>query len=234
MSSQDFDTKKVEERLKITFEDKTLLTNAFVHRSYHNENPNFEIPSNEKLEFLGDSVLSLITSVYLFKNYPDYQEGDYTDMKAAIVNTNSLYAASQDLGLGEFLFLSKGEEENAGRENKSILADCFEALLGVVYLEKGFDVSYSFVETFLFRDTLDNIITKKLYMPAKNVLQEYYQDKYKKLPEYKVEGESGPEHDKTYSVGVYDDAQMLGLGSGKSKKEAEESAARRALQKLGI
>lgn len=226
--------KDVEKKIGISFSDKVLLTNAFVHRSYHNENPTFEIPSNEKLEFLGDSVLSLVTSVYLFKNYPDYKEGDYTDMKAAIVNTASLYAASQDLGLGKYLFLSKGEEENDGRQNKSILADCFEALLGVIYLEKGFETAYSFVETYLFRDTLDNIISKKLYMPAKNVLQEYYQDKFKKLPEYRIEGESGPEHDKKYYVGVYDGNNKLGTGEGKSKKEAEENAAREALQKLGI
>lgn len=161
MTVPPFDIQKVEEILGITFKDKTLITNAFVHRSYHNENPDFAIPSNEKLEFLGDSVLSLITSLYLYKNYPDYQEGDYTDMKAAIVNTTSLYNAAHDLGLGSFLFLSKGEEENGGRTSKSLLADSFEALLGVIYLEKGFDVAYDFTVKFLYRDTLDNIISKK-------------------------------------------------------------------------
>lgn len=228
------DYKKVEDITGIVFDDKKLLVNAFVHRSYQNENPEFDIPSNEKLEFLGDSVLSLITSVHLFEEYPDYKEGDYTDIKAAIVNTTSLYEAAKKLGLGEFLFLSKGEEDNHGRESKSILADCFEALLGVIYIEKGFDVSYEFTNKHLFDGTLDEIVSKKLYLPAKNVLQEYYQDKFKKLPSYSVISETGPEHDKTYTVGVYDDDKLIGEGVGSSKKEAEEQAARKALLKLGI
>src|SRR3989338_5665264 len=215
MSKIGFDIKLAEKQIGLTFKDKTLLTNAFVHRSYHNENPGFDIPSNEKLEFLGDSVLSLITSIHLYKTYPDFHEGDYTDMKAAIVNTTSLYSAAHDLGLGTFLFLSKGEEENGGRNNKSILADCFEALLGAIYLEKGFDAAYEFTVTFLFRDTLDNIISKKQYMPAKNVLQEYYQDKFKKLPDYRIVGESGHEHAKIYRVGVYDGDKKMGEGDGK-------------------
>jgi len=136
------------------------------------------------------------------------------------------------LNLGKYLHLSKGEQENNGRENVSILADCFEALLGAIYLEKGFKTSYTFVTTFLFKDTLDTIIRKKLYLPAKNVLQEYYQDRYKKLPRYQVLNESGPEHNKQYEIGVYDDEKLLAKGQGKSKKLAEEEAARKALQKL--
>lgn len=220
--------------INIRFSDQELLKNALVHRSYHNENKNFQLPSNEKLEFLGDSVLSLITSEHLYKQYPKYQEGDYTDMKAAIVNTQSLYEASKKLELGKYLYLSKGEQENNGRDNMSILADAFEALLGAIYLEHGFDVSYTFVKDHLFHETLDNIIKNKLYLPAKNLLQEFYQEKFKKLPEYKIIDETGPEHDKIYQTGIYDGSKLLATGTGKSKKQAEESAAREALQKLGI
>ncbi|KXK10933.1 MAG: Ribonuclease 3 [Microgenomates bacterium OLB23] len=230
-------TKKLEtlqESIGLHFKNVELLENAFVHRSYHNENRDFLLPSNEKLEFLGDSVLSLVTSVHLYTTYPEYKEGDYTDIKAAIVNTTSLYEAAKPLGLGDYLYLSKGEQENNGRENVSILADCFEALIGAIYLEHGFDTAYTFIKTFLFRDVLDTIVQKRLYLPAKNILQEHYQDKYKKLPTYKVLSESGPEHNKTYLVGVFDNEQKLGEGSGKSKKQGEEEAARSALQKLGI
>lgn len=207
---------------------------ALVHRSYHNENKHFQLPSNEKLEFLGDSVLSLVTSVHLYTQYPEYNEGDYTDMKAAIVNTKSLYEASKQLDLGAFLYLSKGEQENNGRENMSILADAFEALLGAIYLEFGYDVAYTFVKDFLFKDVLDSIIKNKLYLPAKNLLQEYYQEHFKRLPEYIVIDETGPEHDKVYQSGVYDGDKLLATGTGKSKKQAEESAAYEALHKLGI
>lgn len=230
-------TKKLEnlqKKIQLQFQDIELLETAFVHRSYHNENRGFSLPSNEKLEFLGDSVLSLVTSIHLYKTYPEYKEGDYTDIKASIVNTTSLYEAASILGLGEYLYLSKGEQDNNGRENISILADCFEAVIGAIYLEHGFEVAYVFINTFLFKDVLNNIVTKRLYLPAKNILQEHYQEKYKKLPVYKVLDETGPEHSKTYKVGVFDNDDMLGEGSGKSKKQGEEEAARGALQKLGI
>ncbi len=234
MNQRNKDISQLENTINIHFKDELLIKTALVHRSYHNEHENFELPSNEKLEFLGDSVLSLITSIHLYKEYPEYQEGDYTDIKAAIVNTRSLYEASQALNIGEYLYLSRGEQENDGRNNMSILADAFEAVLGAIYLEHGFDISYRFVRDHLFHDTLDNIVRKKLYLPAKNILQEHYQDKFKKLPSYKVIDETGPEHDKVYQSGVYDGKKLLATGTGKSKKQAEESAAREALQKLGI
>lgn len=224
----------LQKEIGLTFKNAELLENAFVHRSYHNENRSFHLPSNEKLEFLGDSVLSLVTSVHLYKTYPEYKEGDYTDIKAAIVNTNSLSEAAKPLKLGEYLYLSKGEQDNNGRNNTSILADCFEALIGTIYLEHGFDAAYNFINNYLFKDVLDTIVKKRLYLPAKNILQEYYQEKFKKLPVYKVLDESGPEHSKTYSVGVFDDNKKIGEGRGKSKKQGEEEAARSALQKLGI
>lgn len=228
------DISLLEKKIGITFTDQDLFTHALVHRSYLNEHKDFRFTSNEKLEFLGDSVLSLVTSVYLYTKYTEYQEGDYTDMKAAIVNTTSLYEAAKGIHLGEYVYLSKGEQDNNGRDNTSILADAFEALIGVIYLQFGFDTAAEFIRKFLFDGNLDRIVEEKLYLPAKNILQEHYQEKFKKLPVYEILHEDGPEHDKTYEIGVYDGKNLLARGEGKSKKQAEESAARKALQELGI
>lgn len=226
------DIKSLEDKIGIQFKDEELLRSAFVHRSYLNENKDFKFPSNEKLEFLGDSVLSLITSIYLFRKYPTLQEGDYTDIKASIVKTESLFEAATKLSLGDYLYLSKGEDDNNGRESTSILADCFEAVLATIFLDQGFDVAYSFVVTFLFIDKLGNIVESKEYLSAKNRLQEYWQEKYKTLPVYKLIVEEGPEHHKSYTIGVYHKGKLLGQGKGWSKKSAEEKAAKDALKSL--
>src|SRR3989338_6582674 len=171
----------LEKKIGLKFTDQKLLTNAFIHRSYINENKTGGQETNEKLEFLGDSVLSLITSLYLYQTHPDLTEGSYTDIKASIVRTNALAKAAKKLQLGDYLKLSKGEEDNNGRNNISILADCFEALIAAIYLQYGLDITTQFISQFLFEDTLENIIKDKLYMPTKNTLQEYYQDKYHRL-----------------------------------------------------
>ncbi|HLL60845.1 MAG TPA: ribonuclease III [Candidatus Nitrosocosmicus sp.] len=224
----------LEKKINIPFKNKELLKNAFVHRSYLNENKQFNLPSNEKLEFLGDSVLSLITSIYLYKNYPELHEGEYTDIKASIVKTESLYEAAKDLQLGKYLYLSKGEDANKGRSSISILADCFEALIAVIFLDRDFDTAYEFVCGFLFAEKLPYIITNRLYLSSKNKLQEFIQNKYKKLPIYQVLTQEGPEHNKLYHVGVYFDNKLIGEGTGKSKKIAEEMAAAQSLQKMKI
>ena len=225
---------ELEKKININFTDKTLLHQAFVHRSYLNEHQDEHMNSNEKLEFLGDSVLSLITSIYLYKKYPDYKEGIYTDIKAAIVRTESLSEAARALGLGSYLLLSKGERDNNGEDNTSILADCFEALLAAIFLDGGFDKALNFVNEHLFGSRLDAIVANKLYEPAKNRLQEYYQDKYKQLPVYTVVAEDGPQHNKMYKIGVYYGKKLLAYGNGKSKKEAEENAAHNALSDITI
>lgn len=226
--------KLLEKKIGVRFKDTNLLKNAFVHRSYLNENRDSALSSNEKLEFLGDSVLSLITSIYLYKNYPALDEGEYTDIKASIVKTDSLSQAAKKLNLGSFLYLSHGEIENRGRYNRSILADCFEALIAVIFLDADFDTAYKFVVKFLFMDKLDFTIKNKLYLSAKNKLQEFLQEKHKKLPQYKVLTQSGPEHKKTYKVGVYFQDKLLATGVGNSKKEAQDIAAASALQKLKV
>jgi len=222
----------LERKINIYFKNKSLLANVFIHRSYLNENRDLKLTSNEKLEFLGDSVLSLITSVYLFKNYPYLKEGEYTDIKGAIVCSESLSLAAKNLDLGKYILLSKGEEKNGGRENKNILADCFEALIAAIFLDKDFETTYQFVIKFLFTKRLDFIIKNRLYLPAKTQLQEWLQEKYKSLPEYKVIEERGPAHKKFFKIAVYFRKEILGLGTGFSKKEAEENAAKIAVEKL--
>ncbi|MBI2051953.1 ribonuclease III [Candidatus Roizmanbacteria bacterium] len=222
----------LEKKIGIHFKNKELARNAFVHRSHLNENKNFPLPSNEKLEFLGDSVLSLITSVYLYKKYPSFKEGDYTEIKSAIVNTGSLAKAAQRLDLGRYLYLSRGEESGDGRGNKNILADCFEALIASIFLDKGFNKAYVFVLRYLFKDTLDHIIREKLYLSAKSKLQEYAQGSYKTVPSYKVLEQTGPEHKRIFKVGVYLNGKKLAEAIGMSKKEAEEEAAKKTLYKI--
>jgi len=219
----------LENKLGVSFKNKKLLQNAFVHRSYLNEHKDFDLPSNEKLEFLGDSVLSLITSYYLYQKYPTLHEGQYTDIKASIVKTESLYEAAKRLLLGDYLYLSRGEIENKGKDNKSILADCFEAIIGALFLDNGFSAANEFVIEFLFSSDLDSIVTNNLYLSSKNKLQEYLQDKYKQLPIYKVLSEVGPEHNKLYTVGVYFENKLLAQATGHSKKQAQDAAAAIAL-----
>ncbi len=219
----------LESTINIKFKDRDLLTNAFIHRSYLNEHKNSSLKSNERLEFLGDSVLSLITSVYLFKNYPELKEGDYTEIKSAIVKMESLAEASKKIELNNYLLLSRGEERGAGRTNNNIMADCFEALIAVIFLDKNFETAYTFVVDFLFKDKLDYLLKNNLYLSSKSKLQEIIQSKYKKTPVYKVLDEKGPEHKRSFKIGVYFNDKELGVGTAPSKKEAEEEAAKMAL-----
>lgn len=223
---------ELEKKINITFKDKILLKNVFIHRSYLNEHKDLLLSSNEKLEFLGDSVLSLITSVYLYNHFPALDEGVSTDIKSSIVRTESLAAAAVALGLSEYLLLSRGEETGGGKTNSHILADCFEALIAAVFLDQGFDKAYDFVITFLFQNRLSEIIANNSYESPKSKLQEYMQRKYKKIPIYKVLNEEGPEHKRIFTVGVFFENKKLGMASGKSKKEAEELAARLALSSV--
>lgn len=223
--------KELEDTISIRFKDQTLLENVFVHRSYLNEHKKFYLPSNEKLEFLGDSVLSLITSIYLYRKYPHLQEGDYTDIKASIVRTESLAEVGKKLDLGTYLYLSKGEERGNGRKNTNILADCFEALIAAIFVDQGFETAYQFVSKYLFRDKLDHIVENNLYLSPKSRLQEIAQAQYRVLPTYKTVEESGPEHHKYFKVAVFIKSRELATGTGSSKKMAEEQAAKNALEK---
>ncbi len=228
------DLSKLEKKLGITFKNKDLLYEALTHRSYLNENKQFHLPSNEKMEFLGDSVLSLATSIFLYRHYPKLVEGDYTEIKAAIVRTESLAEAAQLLHLGDYFLLSKGQDQEGGRKNINILADCFEALIAAIFLEKNFDQAYRFITQFLFTDRLDKIIKNQLYLSPKSRLQEFSQAKYKTIPEYILIAEKGPEHDRDFKVVVSINHQKMATGIGKSKKQAEEEAAKNTLEKLHL
>lgn len=221
-----------EAKIQIHFRNQSLLQNVFIHRSYLNENKNAGLQSNEKLEFLGDSVLSLITSMYLYKQYQQLKEGEYTEIKAAIVRTESLADASKTLKLGDYLYLSKGQDQEEGRSNKNILADCFEALIAAIFIDQGFDKAYLFVTKYLFKDKLDFIVKHQLYLSPKSRLQEFTQAKYRSTPQYEVIEEKGPEHLRTYKVTVIISGKRQGIGVGKTKKEAEEMAAKGALEKI--
>lgn len=208
-----------------------LFDQAFTHRSYLNEAKK-KVESNERLEFLGDSILSLVVSQYLYETYPDFNEGILTNLRSLLVNTKSIGETARELGFGEFLKLSKGEEESKGRENQSLLADSYEAFLGAVYIDQGMEGARKFVMDTLLPKA-KNLVAKNALKDPKSLLQEYVQAQKHSSPLYKVLTEEGPAHAKTFTVGVYINDVLTGEGKGKSKQQAEEQAAEQALEKLG-
>ncbi len=222
----------MEERLGYTFKNKRLLLQAFVHRSYLNENRHFTESHNERLEFLGDSVLGLIVADFLFQNFPDQPEGELSRLRSQLVEAGTCSQYALKLGIEEFLLLSKGERYNGGRGRASILANTLEALLGAVYLDGGLEEAR---QVFLsnFQDDLYAI----LHQPTLNwkaLLQDWTQKRYQKTPSYRILEESGPEHQKTFRVAVYLEETLLGEGHGSSKKQAEQAAAEVALKQVEV
>lgn len=215
--------------LNISFKNIPLIKQAFIHRSYLNETK-VKTFSNERLEFLGDSILSFLVSEYLYKKYPEFSEGELTNLRSSIVKTATLARVAKDLNLGNFLFLSRGEEESGGRNNTSLLADTFEALLGSVYLDVGLPSVQKILKTLLF-PLLTKILEDKLYKDAKSNFQELIQENTKISPMYKVLSEKGPDHAKEFTIGVFAKDKLWGTGTGKSKKVGEMKAAQAALEK---
>lgn len=222
---------ELQKSLGITFTDTSLLERAFIHRSYLNEAKHIRV-SNERLEFLGDAVLSFLTSHFLYETYPDYPEGTLTNIRSSLVKTNSLAETAKTLHLGDVLKLSHGEEASGGRANPSLLADSFEALLGALFLDQGIDAAKVFLTKYLFTKTTD-IIDKKAYIDYKSLLQEIIQQESRVSPTYHVTKSEGPDHAKTFWIQVTVGTTVLGAGEGKSKQEAEQAAAHAALEKLG-
>lgn len=216
-------------QIGITFTDQTLIKQAFVHRSYLNESKEFP-QSNERLEFLGDAVLSFCTSQFLYRAYPKFPEGILTNIRSTLVKTQSLGDVATSLHLGDLLLLSRGEESSGGRQNISLLADCFEALLGALYLDQGVTVATEFLAKVLFPKTTA-IIETKSYVDYKSLLQELTQGINKLSPTYKVVKSEGPDHDKVFWVEVVVGDKTIGSGRGKSKQEAEQNAAASGLEK---
>lgn len=217
--------------LGLSFNTLDLFIEALTHRSYLNENRTAG-NHNERLEFLGDAVLELATTHFLFTRFPHKPEGDLTAFRAALVNTYSLADTAKELGVNDMLLLSKGEKKDTGRARDIILANAFEAILGAIYLDQGYDAAEAFVAKNLY-PKIDTIISNRTWQDAKSRLQEIAQEKRSVTPNYKTLAEEGPDHDKHFTVGVYLGNEKLAQGTGKAKQEAEQSAAQAALDKTG-
>ncbi len=226
------DFTEFEEKIGIKFTNKSLLKTAFTHRSWVNENRGDGVEHNERLEFLGDAVLELAVTDFLFKKYPEKPEGELTAYRAALVNTESINAAAVELGMNDYLRLSRGESKDTGRARHYILANSFEALLGALYLDKGYEVTERFISVMLY-DKIDDVVEKRLWQDAKSRFQEEAQEHVNVTPSYKTVEESGPDHDKKFVVAVFLNNEQVALGSGKSKQEAEQAAAAKAVEVKG-
>jgi ribonuclease-3 len=218
-----------EKKTKVEFKDKNLLKQAFIHRSYINENTETGFSHNERLEFLGDAVLELIATDFLYRKYPSYTEGELTAIRSALVNAIIISEVALKIGMNEFLLLSKGEAKDNGKARQYILANTYEAFVGAVYLDRGYDKAKDFITTSLLSKT-DEIVSKKLWRDSKSLVQEKAQEHVGVTPSYKVIHETGPDHDKCFTVGIFFGTEKIAEGKGKSKQESEQSAALAALK----
>ncbi len=225
--------RQLAQKLRIDFQNERLLMQALVHRSYLNEHSDFPVGHNERLEFLGDAVLELIVTEYLFLNYPEKTEGELTDWRASLVNAKTLSQIAKEIELDKYLFLSKGEsKETTSKGRQYILADAMEALIGAIYLDQGSAVAKRIISE-LVLSKLDNIIANKLYLDPKSYFQEKAQEIYGFTPRYEVLSSSGPDHEKTFEVGLYLNDKIISTGRGMSKQEAQVDAAENGLKKEG-
>ena len=229
-SMPDFDTFAA--KLGIAFRDPGILAEALTHRSYLNEHREYAGAHNERLEFLGDAVLELSVTDFLFKKFPAKPEGELTAYRAALVNTVSLAESATALNMSDYLLLSKGEAKDTGRARDVILADAFEAVIGAIYLDQGYAAAETFIARQLY-DKIDDVIAKRTYRDPKSRFQEAAQEKKGITPRYETLDEVGPDHDKRFTVGVFLNGEEAARGEGKSKQEAEQSAAQAALDKTG-
>ncbi|UCH00897.1 MAG: ribonuclease III [Deltaproteobacteria bacterium] len=214
--------------LDYSFKDQELLYQAFRHPSYVYEKDNLGVSDNQRLEFLGDAVISLAISHLLMEFFPEMKEGDLSKYRASLVSENGLSCIAQELELGDYLLLGKGEERTNGRKKLSIQSDALEALIGAIYLDGGFVEALRVIAK-LFSPLLNRISLDKSINDFKTELQEYSQETFQSTPEYRLEKETGPDHNKTFYVGVHLKGNLMGEGKGKSKKEAEQNAAKEAL-----
>ncbi len=221
--------KKFAEKINIKFNDISLLEKALTHRSYVNEHGGSYWDHNERLEYLGDAVLELVVSKHLYNKFPNEKEGILTAYRSALVNTQTIFLAAQKLGANEYLRLSKGEAKDTGRARDFILADVFEAIIGAVYLDQGYEVAEKFIADNIFHLT-DEVIKKRLWQDPKSYFQEKAQEIVSTTPIYKVLEETGPDHNRTFKVGAYLGEELVADGKGVSKKEAELVAAQKALE----
>jgi ribonuclease-3 len=221
----------LEKNLGYTFENPRYLITALTHKSHTNENPGLGNEDNERQEFLGDSVLGLIISNYLYRKYPDLDEGALSKVRAGLVSENTLAGIAKKIGIGEFLFLGKGEEQTGGREKVSLLSDALEAVIAGIYLDQGFRTANRVVLKH-FQELIPKVVGQKHPLDYKTTLQELCQERFSVLPEYVLSKASGPDHDRIFVMELSVNGTILGRGSGKSKKEAQQQAARQALERL--
>ena len=221
-----------ENKIRHVFKERRLLETAFTHRSYLNENRTPGREHNERLEFLGDAVLELVVTDFLYAKYPEKPEGDLTAYRAALVNTVSISDAASQLEMNEHLLLSRGEARDTGRARAIILANAFEAVIGAIYLDAGYDAAQKFIAEQLFHKT-DEVVAKRLWQDAKSRFQELAQEKEGATPSYQLLNHSGPDHARTFMVGAYIRDERIASGEGRSKQEAEQDAAQKALVAKG-
>jgi len=222
------DFSELEDNLQVKFKDQDLLRQAMVHRSYLNENPGFPLDQNERLEFLGDAVLELVVTEYLYKNYPN-PEGELTNWRAALVNAIMLSSIAKEIGLEDFLYLSRGEaKDSASKARQYILANAIEAVIGAIYIDQGMEVASKFIHRIVV-SKLPGVLEHQLYLDPKSRFQEIAQEQYGITPHYLVLDEHGPDHAKVFKVGIYLGEEMVAQGEGSSKQEAQVAAAEQAL-----
>ncbi len=221
----------LEKNIDYSFKNKDLLLQALTHRSYLNENPKWHLDQNERLEFLGDAVLELVVTEYLYKNFSN-PEGEMTNWRAALVNAVMLSQITKEFNLNDFMLLSRGEAKDTGRARQYILANAIEALIGAIYLDGGYEPASQFISKFVLKE-LPRIIEGRLYRDAKSLFQEQAQDKVGITPSYEVLEEWGPDHARNFKIGVFLEKEMAGVGQGPSKQEAQQQAAEDGLKKKG-
>ena len=229
--SESAELESLQETLGINFNDVSILQQALVHGSYLHENPDFALPSNERLEFLGDSLLGFVIAEKLYTDFPDLTEGGMTKLRAALVRKETLSRISQSLGLGDYLYMGCGEETSGGRTKQSILASALESLVGAILMDQGFDPCRAFVLR-LFEDEMGKAIDERLAADYKSELQETIQARHRAAPAYRTIRAVGPDHAKEFTVEVSVNGTVIGIGSGRSKRQAEREAARAALQNI--
>lgn len=223
---------ELERIVGLQFENKSLIKQAVVHRSYLNEHPDFETSHNERLEFLGDAVLEIVVTEKLFHQFPETPEGDLTNWRASLVNAKMLASVAQELGVEKFLYLSKGEaKDKNSKARQYILANSIEAIIGALYLEGGIEPAKAFIETNIL-SKLEHILSNELYLDPKSKFQEKAQELHKVTPHYKIMSENGPDHAKVFEVGVYLGDELVARGQGSSKQEAQVDAAAKAIKKM--
>lgn len=226
------DFTKFEQTAGVVFKDKSLLKQAFTHRSYINENRSLGLSHNERLEFLGDAVLELVVTDYLYKHFEEMNEGELTSIRSALVNADTCAQVANKLGANDCLLLSRGESKDIGRARQYILANTLEAIIGAIYIDQGLEVAKEFIVTHILPLTAE-IVEKRSWIDAKSLFQEKAQEHTGSTPSYKTLRETGPDHDKKFTVGVFVAGEVMGQGEGQSKQDAEQEAARNALKQKG-